>query len=584
MKKIRRTLAIAMAVTMAVSMLFGITASANPIGSIVITPPSTLSVNGVEFRAFKVFDLITDGGSAHHYILNPAFAGFNDYPNSATETLHDYIRGMQNTNGDLDPTRQNELYALARALWRWSEDPVNISGPNVLLATGTASNVTFSGVEYGYYLIAGSGTPTRDRLPDELVISMAMLATVNSEREPTQIALKADVPEIKKYVSNHHVGDNNLTNTPGVGLDGLPNHWQKWTDVSITDEVQFLLRSTVPNTLGYQYYSYQVHDRLSRGLTYDRILSVTAVDTATTNPGPNVPLALNAATNGYTLDVKTRGTDGYQHFTVQVNSETILRLAPTYVIEIVYVAILNENAVIEDIGNPNYVYLEYSNNPNYLWTGVPGEDDEGPTGDTPDDDAWVYTYRLRVFKFAQGPDGPQDRIPLANAEFELWLRDSQDDLVAVAEFNLVSGVYVFDGFVLAATDDSKLVSNALGEINIDGLDEGTYSLVEIAPPAGYYPLEDPVDVVIKNANWADPPNGAAQFIAWLNLNRGVINSGDSRANGLPVVGILNVTGAEFPSVGGMGRTLFMIAGVAVMGSAIVGMVITTARRKKRTQA
>ena len=69
---------------------------------------------------------------------------------------------------------------------------------------------------------------------------------------------------------------------------------------------------------------------------------------------------------------------------------------------------MNKDAEIGLPGNPNKVYLEFSNNPN--------SGGEGDTGKTPEDKVIVFTYELDVTKV----DGEDADTKLKDAEFKLY--------------------------------------------------------------------------------------------------------------------------------------------------------------------
>jgi hypothetical protein len=81
-----------------------------------------------------------------------------------------------------------------------------------------------------------------------------------------------------------------------------------------------------------------------------------------------------------------------------------------------YNATLNSSAVIGLSGNPNEVYLTFSNNPNQGGT--------GDTGKTPTDKVIVFTYELDTTKV----DGSDSTKKLANAEFELYKTGRHQEL------------------------------------------------------------------------------------------------------------------------------------------------------------
>ena len=91
-----------------------------------------------------------------------------------------------------------------------------------------------------------------------------------------------------------------------------------------------------------------------------------------------------------------------------------------------------------------------------------------------------------------------------------------------------------------------------GKFTISGLDSGTYYLEEIEAPAGYNVLKEPVVVTINN--------------------EGKVNVSEENPHGIDEVKVLNQTGAELPSTGGAGTTVFYAVGSALVLAAVVLLV------------
>lgn len=131
------------------------------------------------------------------------------------------------------------------------------------------------------------------------------------------------------------------------------------------------------------------HDTLSNGLTLDRdSFKVYKNDS-------NEVLELNQ----YEVNI----TDD-QHFTVTIKDVKVLGDDVSKV-RVEYTATLNENAVIGFLGNPNTMYMEFSNNPN--------NEQGGDKGQTPEDKVIVFTYKTVINKINS------EKKPLTGAVFKL---------------------------------------------------------------------------------------------------------------------------------------------------------------------
>ena len=119
-----------------------------------------------------------------------------------------------------------------------------------------------------------------------------------------------------------------------------------------------------------------------------------------------------------------------------------------------------------------------------------------------------------------------------------------------------------------------LTSDEDGLFKITGLDDGDYKLREIKAPDGYNLLDGDLDVSINatttnGQEWAGTPGDALTHV-------GTDNDGGNRETGIAYITIANNKGATLPETGGMGTTLFYIAGaVLVIGAAVL---LVTRRR------
>ena len=107
-----------------------------------------------------------------------------------------------------------------------------------------------------------------------------------------------------------------------------------------------------------------------------------------------------------------------------------------------------------------------------------------------------------------------------------------------------------------------VTSNASGEVNLSGLDEGTYHLIECKAPEGYNKLPAPRSVTLATT-------GDYSQIAT------ALSSG---TNGITEVDVENNAGTVLPSTGGIGTTIFYILGGTLVAGALVVLIL---RRRAR---
>ena len=400
--------------------------------------------------------------------------------------------------------------------------------PYLTTAAGSANTVTdgkyvISGLAAGYYLVKdqdGSLTGDNDSYT-EYIIQVVGNVTATP---------KSDVPEVQKKVKD--INDS---------TDTTKTDWQDSADYDIGDSIPFQLKATLAdNVSSYTTYKVVFHDTLSKGLTYNNDAKV-YIDGTETN-GFAVTATVNA--DGTTL-------------TVSCDDVKALNAVNSSAITVEYTAKLNENAVLGSAGNPNEVYLEYSNNPNK------SEKGNNETGETPKDVVIVFTYKTIINKV------DSENKPLTGAAFKLE--------------KLIKGK---DGAADTWTTVKEFtVDETTTSFTFSGLDDGQYKLTETKTPAGYNTI-DPIYFVIEATHdeTADAPtlktlnayltdaNGNKQTEMKdgesVNIDLGTV---DLTAGSITTT-VVNKSGSKLPSTGGIGTTIFYVLGGVLVLAAVVLLV------------
>lgn len=456
----------------------------------------------------------------------------------------------------IEKLNSEETRVFADSVW----DKISKADPAIKAdATGLSTTGSVK-VDQGYWLFAD---PRTDLEGTHTSRSLVLLDTKGQEE--LTISPKAEVPTVDKEVSDH-------LNTEKPAESG----WGEYTDVNIGDPVYFQLTGkTLPpksELAAYEKYEYAFRDTLSEGLDFfDGSVTVVVKNKA----------GEHDVTDAFT--VVPVGAEGTQT-TLSIFCDDILDSANGIVqyledgceIIVRYQAILNNNADIGNPGNPNEVYLEYSNDPY-----------SDGKGKTPEDEVVVFTYELGVVKV----DGLDEAVKLEGAEFVLYRENN-----GTAEYVQVDNSGKVSGWAAATTDaDGKVTSYPKGavlttgkdgKINISGLDKGEYKLKETKAPNGYNILKDELTVTIgAEVNDAEDAldkisltvvNGTDTTTTTIDPNaNGLSEEQKDAANAGLAAGILttnvkNSTGMELPETGGMGTTIFYIAGgVLMVGAAVL---------------
>lgn len=391
------------------------------------------------------------------------------------------------------------------------KEQAQIIGANLASASGSvtvtdpdAKNV-ISNLKPGYYLI-------KDK-DDSLQGQESYTEFILHVTDDVDANVKADVPSVEKKVK-----DTNDTTGETTG-------WQDSADYDIGDDVPFQLTATLANNIeSYKTYSLKFNDTLSKGLDYNNDAVIKLGDKDVTS----------YFTPSYDATAKTLTftCDDILAFGAK-NSDKIV---------VEYTAKLNENAVIGAAGNPNTVYLDFSNNPN--------NGGEGDRGKTPEDKVIVFTYKLTVNKV------DKENKPLTGAEFSLFKKvNGKDELVEVKKI---------------------LSTNAEGTVfGFTGLDDGTYVLRETKTPDGYNSIEDQTFTIsAKHDENSDDPKLTA--LTGDVASGSIINLGVMLEKGELSTDVVNNKGSVLPSTGGAGRVaIYVIGAILVIGG---GIVLVTKKR------
>ena len=377
-------------------------------------------------------------------------------------------------------------------------------------------STVIDGLAAGYYLV-------KDKDGTQANTSDAYTTFMVQVVGDAEVKVKSDVPTVEKKVKDTNDSDTNNTGT---------SEWQDSADYDINDWVPYQITGTMPNNIAdYTSYKYVFTDTMSAGLTYDQddpihkaVIKIGTVD----------------VTSKFTQEVKTDETSGKTTVTWTCDNlkgiESVT-LDDTTKVVVTYSAKLNGNAVIGSAGNPNTVNLTYSNNPN--------KGGEGETGKTPDDKNIVFTYKTVVNKV------DQDKKSLKGAGFTLQKK--------------VNGAY---------TDVKSFTAGDNTTFTFSGLDDGDYKLIESTTPAGYNTIA-PIEFTISATHdeTSDDPK-LTELSVKVTTGEATLTA-DKDAGSL-TTDIVNQKGSTLPSTGGIGTTIFYVAGCAMV--VLAGVMITARKR------
>ena len=479
MKHVRKALAFVVALVMAFAIVTPALAQTvdsqkGGNGSIKITN----AAKGVDYAVYKLFDatVSTDGTSI-------AYTG--DIPTSLSAYFTKNAQGniTYTTEGSADG---NELSANARdAISNWVKNETAVAS-----TTSDGSDLTFSNLQYGYYVVTTS-------------------------QGDQAISVDSTKP-------NAEIHDKNTTtpiNNPSKSVDE-PN-------VKVGDNVTYTIKFGTANYVGQQQIlKYIISDNFASG----------ALET---------PVTVNSIkVNGTAIETK-QFTNGTIEIPWAENGTSLYNNGAE--IEIKYTAKVAQAVNIAGAGNTNAATITYTL-----------DGDGQPTSETVN--ATIKSYAFAIKKVDQkGAD-------LKGATFELPFY--------VQKTPASDGAYVYAGTVAKDGLVNRLTTPDNGLIIVKGVKSGDpISFTEYAAPDGYNKLTAPVTVTPEATTETTTSKTTYYDKDGNKVNEQTTNGFSvlvsiNNIAATPVV-VVNKTGTEMPSTGGIGTTIFyIVGGVMVAGAAI----------------
>lgn len=305
-----------------------------------------------------------------------------------------------------------------------------------------------------------------------------------------------------------------------------------YTDVSLGDTVNFILKNTTAGSSDMKLTTYTVYDNMSAGLTLNNnSFSVYLADKDENKLGNNL------TADDYDVNITQQADGENTLFNVSLTKEYLAKedfyaSNVTYVM-VTYTANLNKHAVVGTAGNPNEdVKLEYGNDKSV-------ESVEGNT-------VYVYTYALGTNKV--DPNGNA----LKGAEFKLYKTEAD---AKTQTDEIASGTSDSNGKVLYYNSKGE-------EMRVQS---GDYYIVETKAPVGYS-LYGKVIKISVAATYSDT------------LTNGTYVTNCPK-DGYATVDVTNVS-ITAPQTGGIGSTIFYVTGSIVLAASAVLFFVS--RKKKKS--
>lgn len=422
----------------------------------------------------------------------------------------------------------------------------------------------------------------------------------------------------KLYAGEVGSGENYLWGSTAVAKSSTPEVDKEITDGttadgdkktgSVGDVVDYEVTPTIPtypsNATNKTFF---ISDRLSGGLTFDySSLTVEIAGQTVTRDGDTFKL------DDTVIATASDTNEGQEVNGFNLNFDYDALLIPNgngavYTPVVSYSAVINEYAVVGELGNPNSVIYYYGNpNEGDTWELVDEKPDSAPGVEKKEDTETVYTYQLAFLKTGEGVDdeGNPTTPGLADAVFGIYKDKECKKLI------------------------DKVTTNENGYAVSTNVGAGSYYVKELVAPTGYSLNTEVYEI---KANWTtatttvtgtvtdrtyttEQPSKDAVQVGWIKdrvfyamdeftaetaaaggyeaayldsenttTSTGVtvtINQGVGSGTAILGTSIPNTKLSTLPGTGGIGTTIFTIGGCAIMIAAAA--LFFAGRRKEKS--
>lgn len=464
-----------------------------------------------EYGAYKMFDLVSYDTSSseqkYSYKVTEEWEDFLTGEGAAYYKLNenDYVEWVDEDTAARSAAAAKAAlaYAESKGLTPIAPTVPDLTNPANITTNAEGEKVTsisFEDLELGYYLVESS---------------MGALCGLTTTNPVVNMSAKNEPPTLEKQVQ-----EDSLIQTGS-------SSWKESNDADIGDTIHY--DTTIDVHAGAQ--AYVLHDKMTEGLTFDGIVSITRYISGTA--------ASETAAEGTDYTLVTPGTCGCS-FEVVFSDAFCDKLGTGDQIVVLYDAILNDKAVVGTGENTNETWLEF-----------------GENHFTTHESTTTKTFAFDLAKV------DSQRTLLPGAEFELYKEaegGTPIPLVEIVEDGKVVKYRRATQAEIVAGTTTTTIKVETGLVRLEGFDSDKYYLKETKTPGdGYNLLKDRVELTISGKN---------------------LDANVNAQSGKPEIGsgvqVVNKTGNILPNTGSIGTTLFITFGLIVaLGT---GVLLVTKKR------
>ena len=543
----------------------------------VVDKLSKYAIQGVEFTYLKVADVTMSNevveGQRHVGVLY----GFDNSERSNAVlsaiglTAADAHKSENSINYFTSDTLNNKLAAALAVNATAVKNALEVAVKNggiAMTETDAAGHTSASNMEQGLYLVVETRVPENvTSTCNPFFVSLPM-TTIDGAEWNYDVTVfpknQTGNPTLEKTVRENK----NSTGKHNGSLTDITDGFEHTATASVGDIVDYQIISTLPTitSKASSLSEYTYVDTLSKGIRYNKndVVIEFFRDAGCTDKiitwdesSGKFTVIYDDAQNSMTIRMTESGLSEINEATT-VYTDSVKRGYSDCTMRITYAATLTADAQMGDKDNPNTVTLTWKRtNTTYY--------------DTLEDCCHVYTYGIDVLKqFSDGKGNVQ------NVKFNL--HNDSDDCYIIAD--LKDGIYYAKSFTSKKSDATTFVPNGNGHIIVKGLEDDTYSLIEVATDKGYILLADAIELVIKTGESGTCEQcGAKLLTASATVNGKDVTMTDG--NAIVPMTVINNPGFNLPKTGGRGVWMYTVGGVLLLGAA--AFIVVKSRKHKSEQ-
>lgn len=543
----------------------------------VIDKLNKYAIRGVEFTYLKVADVTMSNEVVDGQRQVGVLYGFDtsDRSNAVLSaiglTAADAHKAEGGINYFTSDALNNKLAAALAANATSAKNALETAVKNggvAMTETDATGHTSASNMEQGLYLVVETRVPENvTSTCNPFLISLPM-TTVDGSEWIYDIVIypknQTGNPDLSKTVRENK----NSTGKHNGSLTDITDGYAHTATASVGDVVDYQILSTLPTitSKASSLSEYTYVDTLSRGIKYnmnDVVIEFfrdsTCTDKITTWGEDSGKFTVVYDDTQYSMTIKmTEAGLSEINEATTVYTDSVKRGYSDCTMRITYAATLTADAQMGDKDNPNEVVLTWKRtNTTYY--------------DTLKDCCHVYTYGIDVLKqFSDGKGSVQ------NVKF--LLHNDSDNCYIIAD--LKDGIYYAKGFTSKKSDATTFVPNGSGHIIVKGLEDDTYSLIEVATDKGYILLADAIELVIKTGESGTCEQCATKLLtASATVNGKDVTMTDG--NAIVPLTVLNNPGFNLPKTGGRGVWMYTVGGVLLLSAA--AFIVVKSRKQHKSE-